>query len=87
MEAISEQMSGCVNPALARCWRIKKPTIVLAGILLAALLFNPIHARASAAPNVSSLALSWTGSPSPGVVGYILNYGVASGQYSNMWEM
>jgi hypothetical protein len=83
METISEQTSSCANPMLARYLRIKKPTVVLAGVLLAALLFNPVHARASTPPNLSSLALGWTGSPSPGIAGYILNYGVASGQYLN----
>ncbi|MGP8197902.1 MAG: hypothetical protein ACLQU4_00185 [Limisphaerales bacterium] len=80
---ISEQTAGRANQGLNRPSPIKRPTIVLGGILLLALLLNPIQAQDSILPGSCSVTLAWTGSPSPAAIGYLIHYGTASGQYSS----
>jgi hypothetical protein len=55
-------------------------TRVLGGILLFALLHNPVQA----AQNVT---LAWDASPDPSVVGYYMNYGLVSGTYSSIVDL
>ena len=59
------------------------PTRVLGGILLFALLDNPVRTLSATLPGSSSVALAWNTSPSLGVTGYRVHYGAASGSYTN----
>ena len=51
--------------------------------MLLALLLNPAQAQDATLPGSYSITLAWTGSTNPAVAGYLINYGTASGQYSN----
>lgn len=65
-------------------WSLEFPgvTRLLGGILLLALLLNPIPAFSITTPG-ASVTLAWDGSPSPEVTGYRVYYGAASGTYTN----
>jgi len=55
----------------------------LGGILLFTLLDNPVRTLSATLPGSSSVALAWNISPGPGVTGYRVYYGAASGGYTN----
>ena len=55
--------------------------IVLGGILLLALLHDPVPARSETLPGYS-VTLAWDASPSPEVTGYRIHLGVVSGFYT-----
>jgi hypothetical protein len=83
MKTTSEQTADRANQALGRPSPIKKPTMVLGGILFLALLLNPVQSQEAILPGSYSTTLAWTGSLSSNVAGYLVNYGTASGQYPN----
>lgn len=53
------------------------------GILLLALLHNPIQAFSVTIPTTASVTLTWDPSTSPAVTGYRVHYGATSGQYTD----
>jgi hypothetical protein len=77
MRTFSEQGVDRTDEALGECSRIVGLTRVLGGILLFALLHNPLQA-------VQSVTLAWDPSPDLSVVGYNMYYGVASRNYTNV---
>jgi hypothetical protein len=76
MRTISEQEAGSADVALGWSSRIMGLTRVLGGILLFALLQNPVQA-------VPSVTLAWSPSSDTNVVGCNVYYGVASRNYTN----
>jgi hypothetical protein len=69
--------------ALSCSLRIKGFTKVLGGIVLVALLHNPIQALSAIVPPGQSVVVGWNPSADPAVVGYNLYSGVVSGAYTN----
>lgn len=58
-------------------------TRVLGGILLLALLHNPVRALSVTLPGPYSVTLAWERSSDSSVTGYRVYYGAASGNYTN----
>jgi hypothetical protein len=77
MRKISEQTVGCTGVVLGLSSRIRGLARVLGGILLFALLHNPVQAA-------QSVALAWSPSADTNVTGYHIYYGVASRSYTGM---
>ena len=83
MKILCEQKLLRTGGALGGASRIKGLTSILGGILLLALLHNPVETLGATLPGSSSVPLAWDISPSPGVTGYRVYYGAASGSYTN----
>lgn len=66
-----------------RCPRTLRVLGALAGLLFSGLLHQSLQASDTSPPGTYSLNLTWTGSPSPEVVGYVVYYGLASGDYTS----
>jgi hypothetical protein len=77
MQTTFEPTAGCAGNVLGVCSRIRRPAIVLGGILLLALLHYPAQAA-------TSVTLAWTPSLSPDTAGYNIYYGVTNGSYTQM---
>ena len=56
---------------------------VLGGVLFLALFHKPVEAFGATLPPTYTVTLAWTGSTSAGVAGYRVDYGTASGVYTN----
>jgi hypothetical protein len=82
MRKISEQTVGRIDGVMSWSSGFMGLTRVMGGILLPALLHNPVQAL-SVTPPSYSVALAWDRSPSPEVTGYRVYYGAASGNYTN----
>jgi hypothetical protein len=71
-----------IGKTLGATSRLQRRTGVLGGILLLALLQNPMAAF-GALPNLSNATVAWDRSPSAAATGYRVYYGAASGNYTN----
>jgi hypothetical protein len=84
MQQIFKPAVGCTDGFLPCSSGIMGLTRVLEGILFLALFHNPIQAFSAAPPPATySMTMAWNGSPDPAVAGYFINYGAASGDYTN----
>ena len=73
--------------ALSRLVWIKGMSKALAAILLFTLFYHPVSAQGSTNLGTSAVVLHWEPSPSPGIIGYRIYYGTASGQYVTSVEV
>ncbi len=83
MRTICQQPACHVDGVSIRASRIKGLVKVLGGILFLALLHNPGKAPGVILPPSYSVTLAWAASTSPGIAGYRVYYGTASGVYTN----
>jgi hypothetical protein len=83
MRTISKQAAGCAGADLSRPLQATGVTKVLGGILLLALLHNPLPAVSQIVSPGQSVTLAWTASTDTNVAGYNLYYGGASGDYTS----
>lgn len=83
MRLICEQKAGRAEKLLIRASRIRELTKILGGMLFLALFHDPVEALGVTAFPSFSVTLAWNASASPGVAGYHLYYGTASGVYTN----
>ena len=86
MRKNTEQTQVRNNTTLGRPSRIKRLTGVLGSILILAALHNSNLALGAVLPSTESVTLAWNNSSTPGVAGYRVHYGQASGNYTSSVE-
>jgi hypothetical protein len=84
MRTNSHQTAGRAGTTLSWPLQITGWTKVLGGIILLALLHNPLPAVSQIVSPGQSVTLAWTPSTDPNAAGYNLYYGGASGDYTNV---
>jgi len=84
MQIVLKQKMKHPGEILVRPSRIMGVTRALGGILLFALLHNPVQTFGTTVLPWQSVILTWNASPDTNAAGYNVYYGGASGDYTNM---